>query len=99
MVEKIHICWRVGSRYLAEVPGGAIDGLLKNYIEEEYKLEAEDNSIATTERAQGASGSSPPYQAASSLIASLSPRSTRAYSSSSSRKSGKPAVMIGLSAL
>lgn len=40
-VEKIQICWNVTSRYLAEIPGGAIDGFLERYIAEERKILAE----------------------------------------------------------
>lgn len=41
VVEKIQLCQEVASNYLAENPGGAVDGFIKHYINLEEKIHAE----------------------------------------------------------
>lgn len=40
-VEKIQLCWDVASSYLAENPGGAIDGFIERYINLEERIHNE----------------------------------------------------------
>ncbi|MDV3180580.1 MAG: hypothetical protein Q8829_02775, partial [Candidatus Phytoplasma australasiaticum] len=52
--EKVNICWDIASAYLAENPGGDMDGFIEMYLTEE--LRSEEAKAAET----GTSGTQPP---------------------------------------
>lgn len=83
-VEKIKICWRVASRYLADNPGGNIGGFLQASVADKEKLLSEKAMASGEGTSQVAPDSTSVVDSVSRSFASSSRISFRHSSSSPS---------------